>query len=241
MAELIVALDFEKKDEAVSFVEKAGTSIEWFKIGSVLFTESGTQTISFLKKHGKKIFLDLKFHDIPNTVAGAVKNAVLMGVDMINVHASGGTEMMQSAVEAAEKTSSPGKKPLMIAVTVLTSLDDRSLSKALNQNNNDYSAEKHVVYLAKIAKSSGMDGVVSSAHEVKKIKEICGQNFITVVPGIRPSWETVKDDQKRIMTPRAAILEGADFIVIGRPILKAADPVDAVKKIKKEMTETLHG
>jgi orotidine-5'-phosphate decarboxylase len=235
MSELVVALDFDEKSDAISFVKKSGEALTWLKVGSVLFTKAGPEIVSFLKENGKKVFLDLKFHDIPNTVAGAVRSAAFIGADMINVHASGGPEMMRAAVEALGETE-PCKRPLIIAVTVLTSLDERALSEILNRGvSSKYSVADHVEHLAKLAKASGMDGVVSSAREIEKIKRVCGPKFITVVPGIRPSYERVRDDQKRTMTPGEAVALGADFIVVGRPVLNARDPVRAAIMIKEEM------
>ncbi len=231
--ELIVALDFVKLQDALDFVETAGDSVTWYKIGSQLFCSAGPAAVAALKARGKKVFLDLKFYDIPNTVASAVAEAVKMGADMVNVHASGGREMMMAAVKAAADNSPAGKRPLLIAVTVLTSMDAATLTEVTNRKD-AYTPSVHVPYLAKLAKESGMDGVVASAHEIDLIRSACGGDFVLVIPGIRPADSSV-DDQKRIMTPREAAAKGADFIVVGRPVLKARNPAEAARAIKAEM------
>ena len=231
--ELIVALDFEKLQSALDFVETAGDSVTWYKIGSQLFCSAGPAAVAALKGKGKKVFLDLKFHDIPNTVASAVAEAVKLGADMVNVHASGGKEMMKAAVKAASDSSPAGKRPLLIAVTVLTSMDEAALTEVMNRSH-VYTPSIHVPHLAKLAKESGMDGVVASAHEIDLIRRTCGDDFVLVIPGIRPA-DSSTDDQKRIMTPSEAARKGADFIVVGRPVLKAENPAEAARAIKAEM------
>lgn len=231
--ELIVALDFEKLKDALAFVETAGDSVAWYKIGSQLFCSAGPAAVAALKANGKKVFLDLKFHDIPNTVASAVSEAVKMGVDMVNVHASGGREMMMAAVKAASDNSPAGKRPLVIAVTVLTSMDETAMMEVMNRKD-VYTPSAHVPHLAKLAKESGMDGVVASAHEIELIRKACGEDFVLVIPGIRPA-DSSTDDQKRIMTPGQASKKGANFIVVGRPVLKAKNPAEAARAIKAEM------
>ncbi len=232
--ELIVALDFGSLDEALKLVKAAGEAVEWYKVGSQLFTAAGPEAVKSLKKEGKKVFLDLKFHDIPNTVANAVAAAVRMGVDMVNVHASGGRAMMEAAVKAArEEEAKAGSSPLVIAVTVLTSMDEKALCEAINRQG-PYSPAVHVPYLAKLAKSSGMHGVVASAHEIELIRNTCGKGFKLVIPGIRPSGPSA-DDQKRTMTAAEAAAKGADFIVVGRPVLKAPDPARAAREIVNEL------
>lgn len=231
--ELIVALDFEKLQAALDFVETAGDSVTWYKIGSQLFCSAGPAAVAALKAKGKKVFLDLKFHDIPNTVASAVAEAVKLGADMVNVHASGGKEMMRAAVKAAAETAPAGKRPLIIAVTVLTSMDETALTEVLNRKDS-YAPSVHVPHLAKLAKESGMDGVVASAHEIDLIRKACGEDFVLVIPGIRPA-DSSTDDQKRVMTPGEAARKGANFIVVGRPVLKAKNPAEAALAIKAEM------
>ncbi len=236
-SELIVALDFENLASALGFVETAGDSVTWYKIGSQLFCSAGPAAVAELKKRGKKVFLDLKFHDIPNTVASAVAEAVKMGADMVNVHASGGREMMKAAVKAANDNSKPGCRPLVIAVTVLTSMDQPALAEALNRTDS-YAPATHVPHLAKLAKDSGMDGVVASAHEIELIRNTCGKDFVLVIPGIRPA-DSSTDDQKRIMTPAEAVSKGANFLVVGRPVLKAKNPAEAARAIKAEMASAV--
>ncbi len=232
MTQLIVALDKDSLEEALPLVDAAGDSVEWYKIGSQLFCKEGPAAVKALKERGKKVFLDLKFHDIPNTVANAVANGVAMGADMINVHACGGEEMMNRAVEAGIANAPSGTTPLVIAVTVLTSMNKAALQQALNCDS--CTPEGHVKHLAKLAKTSGMNGVVCSAHEIDVIRENCGKDFVLVVPGIRPAGAAV-GDQKRVMTPGEAAAKGADFIVVGRPVLQAENPADAAKAIQSEL------
>ena len=232
MTQLIVALDRDSLDEALPLVDAAGDSVKWYKIGSQLFCKEGPAAVKALKERGKKVFLDLKFHDIPNTVANAVANGVAMGADMINVHACGGEEMMIRAVEAGIKNAPSGTNPMVIAVTVLTSMNEEALKQVLNYDN--CTPAGHVKHLAKLAKNSGMNGVVCSAHEIDVIRENCGEDFVLVVPGIRPAGAAV-GDQKRVMTPGEAAAKGADFIVVGRPVLQAKNPAEAAKAIQAEL------
>lgn len=232
MTELIVALDRDSLEEALPLVDAAGDSVKWYKIGSQLFCKEGPAAVKALKDKGKKVFLDLKFHDIPNTVANAVANGVSMGADMINVHASGGQEMMSRAVEAGIQAAPSGTNPIIIAVTVLTSMNEAALKQALDRD--DCTPAGHVKHLAKLAKTSGMNGVVCSAHEIDIIREECGEDFVLVVPGIRPAGASV-GDQKRVMTPAEASEKGADYIVVGRPVLQAENPAEAAKAIQKEL------
>ena len=235
MTKLIVALDKDNLDEAMAIVDSAGEAVEWYKIGSQLFCKEGPIAVKALKKRNKKVFLDLKFHDIPNTVANAIANAVTMGVDMVNVHASGGMEMMQRSIEAAIKMADRKTEvPLVIAVTVLTSMNQNALNEVLNTGNNTISPAEQVIHLAKLTKKSGLHGVVCSAHEISIIKKECGSDFILVVPGIRPVG-AVLGDQKRVMTPAEAAKAGADYIVVGRPVLQAENPAEAAKTINKEL------
>lgn len=233
MTKLIVALDKDSLAEALEIVDAAGDSVEWYKIGSQLFCKEGPAAVKAIKDKGKKVFLDLKFHDIPNTVANAIANSVNMGVDMVNVHASGGTEMMQRSVEAANSANTSGTIPLVIAVTVLTSMNEEGLSEVLNCVPTRSPATQ-VELLAKLAKKSGMNGVVCSAHEIDIIRKACGEDFSLIVPGIRPTGAAV-GDQKRVMTPREAAQKGANFIVVGRPVLNADSPSEAANAINKEL------
>ena len=229
---LIVALDVDTKEKALSLVERLKAEVEIFKIGSELFTSCGPEVVSVVKSRGCGIFLDLKFHDIPNTVAKSAAVAARLGVSMLNVHALGGYDMMKRCAEsvAIEAKALKIAKPKIVAVTVLTSMDENSLKKiGLNDN-----MEKQVLKLAKLAKDASLDGVVASPSEVKLIRRELGNEFIIVVPGVRPSW-AVTNDQKRIATPKEAVLNGANYIVVGRPIIEAPDPLAAAKRVLEEI------
>jgi len=232
---LVLALDVDDLKSAEDLVDKLKDYVGVFKIGSQLFTSEGIKVIEMVNQKGGKVFLDLKFHDIPNTVKGAAESATKLGVYMFNIHASGGYEMMKAAADAARKTSIKLgiKKPFILGVTVLTSINQEILKKEIGVNKN---VKEHVVHLAKLAKSAGLDGVVASPQEIKEIRASCGDNFIILTPGIRPAGEEL-NDQKRIMTPRQALEQGADFIVIGRPIRNAENPVEAARNIIREMEE----
>lgn len=222
---LIVALDVETFDEAKALVSKLGDSIEIYKIGSQLFTAYGPQAVREIASVGRKIFLDLKFHDIPNTVANAVESAVALNVFMLTVHTIGGKEMLEAAAHAAKnKSEALGvKRPLVVGVTVLT-----SDAKAVN-------IRDLVLERARLAFESGLDGVVASPQEAAFIRREFGPDFIIVTPGIRPS-DASADDQKRVATPKSAIESGSNFLVVGRPIVKAKDPRQAAQDILREIT-----
>ena len=235
---LCLALDVDGLDEAIKFADLLKDRVGLFKVGPFLFTKEGPKTIEAIQSKGGKVFLDLKYHDIPNTVANAVRMATRLGVYMLNVHASGGSEMMRAAVEAVEEESQKHNlpKPILLAVTILTSINDVILSEELRIKHEVFS---QVIHLAKISQSSGIDGCVASPKEITGIRKACGKDFIILTPGIRPAWSvTTKDDQKRITTPGEAITHGADYIVIGRPILKSNDPAKAVEKVLEEMVKT---
>lgn len=223
--ELITALDFPDVEGAMALVDRIGESGLWYKVGKQLFTACGPTVVQQLKQRGKKVFLDLKYHDIPNTVAQAVASAARIGADMCNVHALGGPAMLSAAAEAADKA-----RILLTAVTVLTSMDAGELAAV----GIDRTPEEQVLRLARLAQANGVAGVVCSSLELDAIRNACGRNFVTVVPGIRPA-DSSADDQKRIMTPRQAAQRGADFIVVGRPITKAADPASAAAAILSEL------
>lgn len=229
----VLALDVDDFKSAENLVGLLKDYIGVFKIGNQLFTSEGTKIINMINKAKARVFLDLKFHDIPNTVKGAAESATKLGVYMFNVHASGGYEMMKAAADAAMETSIKLgiKKPLVLGVTVLTSINQEILEKEIGVNRN---VKEHVVHLAKLAKSAGLDGVVASPQEIREIRNACGNDFIILTPGIRPAGEEL-NDQKRIMTPKQALKQGADFIVIGRPIRNAKYPIKAAQDILKEM------
>jgi orotidine-5'-phosphate decarboxylase len=223
-----VALDYQSSDQALAMANQLDPSRCRLKVGKELFTAAGPQLVEQLQKQGFEIFLDLKFHDIPNTVAKAVLAAARMGVWMVNVHASGGAEMMQTTRSALREKG--GHQPLLIAVTVLTSMDAQGLkATGINQ----LPAER-VLSLAQLSQASGFDGVVCSAQESQLLKANLGDDFKLITPGIRPHFSAV-GDQKRIMTPAQAMQAGSDYLVIGRPITQAQNPMDALALIEKEL------
>jgi len=230
---LILALDMPEHDSALEIVDKYSDYINIFKVGLELFTSCGPRIVEDIKKKGKKVFLDLKFHDIPNTVSKAALAAMKLGVYMFNLHASGGLEMMKrckdSVVEVCLKENID--RPKILAVTVLTSLSREILRDELGIQ---YGLRTHVRHLSALALKAGLDGVVASAREVEIIRNHCGKGFLIVTPGIRPSW-TPPDDQKRTMTPKDAIREGADYLVIGRAVLQQPDPLKAIELITLEI------
>jgi orotidine-5'-phosphate decarboxylase len=229
MNPILVALDVESAARAVELADVLRGSVGGFKIGKQLFTAAGPAMVRELTSRGDRVFLDLKFHDIPNTVAGAVQSAVATGAWMVNVHASGGSAMMKAAGESARKTAEKlgQQRPLVIAVTVLTSMDDA----ALKEIGVGRSMLEQVVHLAKLAQDSGLDGVVASPLEVPAIRRACGTDFQIVTPGIRPADQQGKDDQARTLTPAEAMSAGSSYLVIGRPITAAPNPREAAEKI----------
>ena len=224
---IFVALDVDSKEEALKIVTDLKGLGAGFKIGNQLFTLTGPNFVKQIVEMGEDVFLDLKFHDIPNTVAKASKAAATLGVKIFNVHASGGKNMMIAVREELEKVSNP---PLVLAVTILTSLSDEDL-RNININK---SPENQVADLATLAKDCKIDGVVSSAKEIEIIRSVAGNNFKILTPGIRPKFSAT-DDQKRVVTPKDALTMGADFLVIGRPITKAPDRKEAFLKILEEI------
>lgn len=231
--ELIVALDVSDKKKALLFVDRLKDYVNIFKIGSELFTSEGPAIVKSIIKKGCNVFLDLKFHDIPNTVARSAEVCTELGVFMFNLHISGGSDMMKTTVFAVEKKSKKLKieKPIILGVTVLTSIAENMLK---NEFGIKQKITEFVVNLAKLGKICGLDGVVSSSLEINSIRKTCGNDFIIVTPGIRAALAN-KDDQKRINTPANAAKLGANYIVVGRQILNSEDPVNAVKMILKEM------
>lgn len=228
---LIVALDFESADAAARLAEKLRGRVGMFKVGSQLFTAEGPVVARYLIAQGEKVFLDLKFHDIPNTVRAAARAAAELGVGMLNVHASGGRKMMEAGLEGARSAVRPGgARPLVLAVTVLTSLG----SEDLEELGVEGAPEDAVVRLARLAQQAGLDGVVASPREIAALRRACGPRFVIVTPGIRPA-AAASNDQARIATPESAIQAGADYLVVGRPITEAADPAAAAEAIAAGM------
>ena len=225
---IIVALDFPTLEQAHALAKELDPQKCRVKVGKELFTRYGPAVLDNLHKLGFEIFLDLKFHDIPNTVAGACRSAAELGCWMINVHASGGSAMMEAA---ANSISQARQKPLLIAVTVLTSLDDDAL-KMIGFSRDTKDATQN---LARLARDAGIDGVVSSAHDIVATKQNLGKDFLVVTPGIRPSG-SASGDQARIATPNSAISAGADYLVIGRPITQAENPLGALDSIIAEVS-----
>ena len=238
MDQLLVALDVEHGVRALQLVEQLGDTVGGVKIGSRLFTLEGPALVKRIAETGMRVFLDLKFHDIPNTVAQAVEAATLTGAWMINVHASGGIPMMQAAAKAAVDTARMARrpKPLVIGVTVLTSMDEPTLhevgvTRPLMQ---------HVVELARMAQRAGLDGVVASPLETREIRDTCGHDFAVVTPGIRGAAAGAeKNDQSRTMGPGEAIKAGSTYLVVGRPIIAAPDPRAAAEAIGAEVRKAL--
>lgn len=229
---LIVALDFHRMEDVENLVKQLGDSVAYYKVGMELFYSVGGEVVCWLRAQGKHVFLDLKLHDIPNTVGGGLCSLMHLGADILNVHASGGYTMMHTAVQRlraeAEATGVPC--PKLIAITVLTSMGDEDWQK-LGQRD---SIADTVVRLAKLAKEAGLDGVVASPREAAMIRAACGDDFLIVTPGVRPAGASL-DDQSRIATPASALKNGATHLVIGRPIRAAEDPQQAAIEILKEM------
>ncbi len=230
---IVLALDIDNDAEALDLVAELKEAVGMFKVGHQLFTAYGPDIVRRIIGQGGKVFLDLKYHDIPNTVAKASAEAVKLGVSIFNVHALGGHDMMRAAADAArdaaEKHGLP--VPTVLAVTVLTSMDEKSLRRELKITR---SLQREVSHLARMAQRAGMHGVVASPQEIKLLRRAVRAPFVILTPGVRPAWAAT-DDQKRIMTPAAAVAAGADFLVIGRPVLKAANRREAVGKIVNEI------
>ncbi|MFY9312420.1 MAG: orotidine-5'-phosphate decarboxylase [Tepidanaerobacteraceae bacterium] len=224
-SKVIIALDTPDEQKALELVKLLKHKVSVFKVGLELFCSQGPEIVNKINDLGCKVFLDLKFHDIPNTVAGAARAALSTGAFMFNVHASGGREMMRKVREMIDAAELP-EKPIVIAVTVLTSLDESDL----NDINISKSPLEQGKTLALLTKESGLDGVVASPREITAIREVAGQDFVIVTPGVRPAWAQA-GDQKRIMTPAEALDAGASYIVVGRPVTAAPNPVEAIDKL----------
>jgi orotidine-5'-phosphate decarboxylase len=231
---LIVALDVDTLHQAKQLVQLLAGEVGMFKIGKQLFTHAGPQAVQLIQQLGGEIFLDLKFHDIPSTVAKAASEATRLGVKMFNVHASGSLEMMLTTVKEVERVCRQEKlrRPIMLAVTVLTSLNQDDLQRV----GVEHKVADQVVRLALLTQEAGLDGVVASPHEVSDIRAACGRSFIIVTPGIRPA-SAGRNDQQRVMTPADAVRAGVDYIVVGRPIIEADDPVGAARAIVADMAQ----
>ncbi len=241
-----MALDVERLEEAERLVGRlVPLGVTHFKVGLALFTQAGPRAVELVRRGGGKVFLDLKFHDIPNTVGKAVEAAARLGVWMMNVHIQGGTAMMRRALAARQGARGSEAAPLLVGVTILTSMADRDLADLGLRK----TLKEQVLYLAKLAKSVGLDGIVASAQEAKVIRWACGDGFLIVTPGIRPGEKETdllagaggagrrSDDQQRTATPREAIRAGADYLVVGRPIVESPQPEQVAREILQEMEE----
>lgn len=232
---LAVALDYPDLDQALKMVNELGDRVEYYKLGMELFYACGPSGLARLQEGGKKIFLDLKLHDIPNTVAAAVRSVVRQGIWMINVHAAGGSIMMKAAAEAAadEAAAIGVQRPYVTSVTILTSLSPTMLRDELGVTR---SIQDQVLFWSELSLAAGLDGVVCSPQEVVAVREALGNRCLLVTPGIRPRSSS-PDDQQRIMTPSQAVMAGSDVLVVGRPITEAESPVLATERILMEMEE----
>lgn len=229
---IITALDVHSLEDMKKLVENLGDSVSFYKVGMELFYSVGPDAVRYLKDQGKHVFLDLKVHDIPNTVGQSIRALTRLGADLMTLHGTGGRAMMEAAAEAVrdEAAKLNIERPRLLAVTVLTSIDE----DAWKEIGGKYSIAESVKNLAKLAKEAGIDGTVSSPYEAKEIREMNGHDFLIVTPGIRPTF-AVANDQKRFTTPSQALRDGASHLVIGRPITKAADPKEAAEKILAEI------
>ncbi|GFO57140.1 orotidine 5'-phosphate decarboxylase [Geomonas sp. Red276] len=227
---IIFAMDVKGFDEVEMWAERLSGHVGVFKVGKQLYTSCGPEAVRMIQKHGGEIFLDLKYHDIPNTVAMATLEAANLGVKLCDLHALGGFEMMNTTMETLDKNFKAAERPKVLAITILTSSNEETLRGI----GIELSVPEMVVKLAKLAKSAGVDGVVASPQEVGLIREACGNDFLVVTPGVRPAFAST-DDQKRIMTPADAVKAGSSYLVIGRPIAAAKDPVAAAKLIVDEI------
>ncbi|MCS7249817.1 MAG: orotidine-5'-phosphate decarboxylase [candidate division WOR-3 bacterium] len=239
MTKIIVALDVDSHQKARKLVNRLKGWADMFKVGLFLFSRAGPNILKTIKKYNEKVFLDLKFFDIPSIVEKACESCLKWQVDMFNLHILGGYEMLKRASDFVFNYCEKKKikeRPKIIGVTLLTSFREDSLMETLNIEKEKF--QDMVVKLSLIAKKANLDGVVASPRDIKRIKEECGKDFLVISPGIRiPEIEIAKDDQERTMTPKEAAEAGADYIVIGRPILKAEDPIELILKIKEEIKE----
>ncbi|BBD67795.1 orotidine 5'-phosphate decarboxylase [Nostoc commune NIES-4072] len=230
---VIVALDVPDEQSAIALIDQL-PQVVWWKVGLELFTSTGPKILEVLKSRQKRIFLDLKFDDIPNTVAGACRSAATYGVDLLTIHATAGRDALKAATEASHEgaTKAGVEPPKLIAITLLTSISARQLAFDLKI---PLELPEYALEMALLAQESGLDGVVCSPQEVAQLRQTCGNDFLLVCPGIRPTWADI-GDQKRSLTPAQAIIAGADYLVIGRPITTATEPELAWKRISEELT-----
>lgn len=234
---IVLALDVETIEEAKELVDKLSPYTGTFKVGLQLFMGYGLEIVNYILSKNSNFFLDVKLHDIPNTVQKASENIILRGANFFNIHCTGGVEMMKAARIGADKIAQQlnKKPPIILGVTMLTSISQSVLDNEFEVNKN---VSEFAIRLAKLAKEAGLDGVVASAVEVENIKKELGADFKVLCPGIRPKW-SLTDDQKRIATPAEAIKRGADYIVIGRAVTKSENPIEAMEKIYKEIEEEI--
>jgi len=225
---IIIPLDVPSLEDAIALVQKL-PEVSFWKVGLELFVSTGSDILKYLKDENKKIFLDLKFHDIPNTVKSATKSALKYDVDLLTLHAIAGREALTAAKEVVKESASPMK---LLAISVLTSINSRQLAFDLKI---PLELPEYALNNALMAQECGIDGAVCSPQEARKLKEVCGQDFILVCPGVRPEW-AVTGDQQRIMTPKKAFAEGAEYLVIGRPITQTENPVFEWEKIMEEIS-----
>ncbi|MEH2249718.1 orotidine-5'-phosphate decarboxylase [Nostoc sp.] len=230
---VIVPLDVPDVESAIALVDQL-LQVVWWKVGLELFTSTGPKILEVLKSRQKRIFLDLKFHDIPNTVAGACRSAASYGVDLLTIHAASGKDALKAATEAVQEGAAQAgvKPPKLIAITLLTSISTRQLAFDLKI---PLELPEYALEMALLAQEAGLDGAVCSPQEVAQLRQTCGNDFLLVCPGVRPTWAD-KGDQKRSLTPAQAIIAGADYLVIGRPITTATEPELAWKRISEELT-----
>ena len=232
---LIVALDTDDGEEIDWLSGTLMDTVRWFKMGFQAFSALGMEAFPWFDQNGHKVFVDLKFHDIPNTVARDVGTMTKHGANMINMHASGGLIMMKTARARADEVAAERNipPPILLGVTILTSIEETNFRLSFASAR---TLSEQVVYLAQLAQEAGLDGVVASSLEIEPIRKACGKDFVIVAPGIRPKWAET-GDQRRITTPAEAIQRGADYIVVGRPIIEAEDPLEATEMILEEMKE----
>jgi orotidine-5'-phosphate decarboxylase len=226
--EVIVALDVKDRPTAARLVEQLQPTVKLFKVGVQLFTAEGPRAVEAVQQKGGQVFLDLKLHDIPNTVAAAVREAAKMGAVMCTLHALGGRPMLRAAREAVAESGSPMR---LLAVTILTSLDPHGYEEVIGSG---LGLQAQVIRLASLAREAGMAGIVASTHEIAPLRAALGPSMAIVTPGVRPAWAP-SDDQLRVMTPREAALAGADYLVVGRPITTAPDPAAAARRVLDEL------